>query len=114
VQFEKFTHQMQDGWGLATDGEFLFGSDGTSTLYLIDPQTFRGFSCIQHLMSIPFLHPTSPPKKERKKERKWASVFITSLQFFTPSMNFFIPPKCGGRFLFNCCIFFCFFQEIYA
>ncbi|KAL7229814.1 hypothetical protein ACSBR2_008382 [Camellia fascicularis] len=38
---EKFTHQMQDGWGLATDGEILFGSDGTSTLYHIDPRTFK-------------------------------------------------------------------------
>ncbi|THG13372.1 hypothetical protein TEA_008225 [Camellia sinensis var. sinensis] len=38
---EKFTHQMQDGWGLATDGKILFGSDGTSTLYHIDPRTFK-------------------------------------------------------------------------
>ncbi|XP_042515362.1 glutaminyl-peptide cyclotransferase isoform X2 [Macadamia integrifolia] len=37
----KFTHQMQDGWGLATDGKILFGSDGTSTLYKLDPQTFK-------------------------------------------------------------------------
>ncbi|KAL6508406.1 hypothetical protein OROHE_021948 [Orobanche hederae] len=36
-----FTHQMQDGWGLATDGKFLFGSDGTSNLYQIDPQTLK-------------------------------------------------------------------------
>lgn len=57
MQFEKFTHQMQDGWGLATDGEVLFGSDGTSTLYLIDPQTFKGFSSVHHLMSIS----TTPP-----------------------------------------------------
>ncbi|KAJ4956271.1 hypothetical protein NE237_013054 [Protea cynaroides] len=37
----KFTHQMQDGWGLATDGKILFGSDGTSTLYQLDPHTFK-------------------------------------------------------------------------
>lgn len=43
MQFEKFTHHMEDGWGLATDGKVLFGSDGTSTLYKIDPQTFEGF-----------------------------------------------------------------------
>ncbi|KAL6541548.1 hypothetical protein OROGR_011034 [Orobanche gracilis] len=36
-----FTHQMQDGWGLATDGKFLFGSDGTFNLYQIDPQTLK-------------------------------------------------------------------------
>ncbi|KAA8539959.1 hypothetical protein F0562_026651 [Nyssa sinensis] len=40
-KFEKFTHQMQDGWGLATDGKVLFGTDGTSTLYQIDPETLK-------------------------------------------------------------------------
>ncbi|XP_021663580.2 glutaminyl-peptide cyclotransferase isoform X2 [Hevea brasiliensis] len=40
-KIEKFTHQMHDGWGLATDGKILFGSDGTSTLYQIDPQTLK-------------------------------------------------------------------------
>lgn len=40
-KFQKFTHEMQDGWGLATDGEILFGSDGTSALYQIDPHTFK-------------------------------------------------------------------------
>ncbi|KAL6123187.1 hypothetical protein ACLB2K_075709 [Fragaria x ananassa] len=38
---EKFAHQMKDGWGLATDGKVLFGSDGTSMLYKIDPQTLK-------------------------------------------------------------------------
>ncbi|KAK9292425.1 hypothetical protein L1049_020395 [Liquidambar formosana] len=42
-KFENFTHQMQDGWGLATDGKVLFGSDGTSTLYQIHPQTLKVF-----------------------------------------------------------------------
>ncbi|GAB2221983.1 hypothetical protein Droror1_Dr00013180 [Drosera rotundifolia] len=37
----RFTHLMSDGWGLATDGKILFGSDGTSTLYQIDPQTMK-------------------------------------------------------------------------
>ncbi|GKV31218.1 hypothetical protein SLEP1_g39931 [Rubroshorea leprosula] len=32
---------MQDGWGLATDGKILYGSDGTSTLYQIDPDTSK-------------------------------------------------------------------------
>jgi len=35
---------MKDGWGLATDGKVLFGSDGSSTLYQINPQTFKGLS----------------------------------------------------------------------
>ncbi|XP_073125301.1 glutaminyl-peptide cyclotransferase-like isoform X1 [Henckelia pumila] len=36
-----FINQMKDGWGLATDGKVIFGSDGSSTLYWIDPQTFK-------------------------------------------------------------------------
>ncbi|XP_009607670.1 glutaminyl-peptide cyclotransferase [Nicotiana tabacum] len=40
-KFEKFSHGMPDGWGLATDGKVLFGSDGSSTLYQIDPQTMK-------------------------------------------------------------------------
>ncbi|KAG7014748.1 Glutaminyl-peptide cyclotransferase, partial [Cucurbita argyrosperma subsp. argyrosperma] len=40
VMVKEFTHQMSDGWGLATDGKVLFGSDGTSTLYQIEPETF--------------------------------------------------------------------------
>lgn len=40
-KFEKFTHGMNDGWGLATNGQVLFGSDGSSTLYQIDPQTLK-------------------------------------------------------------------------
>ncbi|XP_055828431.1 glutaminyl-peptide cyclotransferase-like isoform X1 [Solanum dulcamara] len=40
-KFEKFRHGMPDGWGLATDGKVLYGSDGSSTLYQIDPQTMK-------------------------------------------------------------------------
>ncbi|KAK8660046.1 hypothetical protein V6N13_050982 [Hibiscus sabdariffa] len=40
-KLEQFTHGMEDGWGLATDGKILYGSDGTSTLYEIDPQTLK-------------------------------------------------------------------------
>ncbi|KEH16978.1 glutaminyl-peptide cyclotransferase isoform X2 [Medicago truncatula] len=39
-----FNHDMKDGWGLATDGKVLFGSDGSSSLYKIDPQTFKTVS----------------------------------------------------------------------
>ncbi|KAF3796510.1 Glutaminyl-peptide cyclotransferase [Nymphaea thermarum] len=37
-----FTHHMKDGWGLATDGNIIFGSDGTSTLYKLDANTLKG------------------------------------------------------------------------
>lgn len=40
-KIKMFTNKMQDGWGLATDGKVLFGSDGTSTLYEMDPRTMR-------------------------------------------------------------------------
>ncbi|KAK1366565.1 glutaminyl-peptide cyclotransferase-like [Heracleum sosnowskyi] len=40
-KFQRFTHQMEDGWGLATDGKVLFGTDGSSTLYHIDPQNMK-------------------------------------------------------------------------
>ena len=35
---------MKEGWGLATDGKVLFGSDGSSTLYQFEPQPFKGLS----------------------------------------------------------------------
>ncbi|KAH9617151.1 hypothetical protein KSS87_005748 [Heliosperma pusillum] len=37
-----FTHHMNDGWGLTTDGKTLFGSDGSSILYQMDPKTMEG------------------------------------------------------------------------
>jgi glutamine cyclotransferase len=40
----EFTHQMQDGWGLATDGKVMFGTDGTSKLYRIDTKTLKVIS----------------------------------------------------------------------
>lgn len=40
-KFEGFTHEMQDGWGLATDGRILYGSDGSSTLYQLDPHSMK-------------------------------------------------------------------------
>lgn len=54
LQFETFKHEMQDGWGLATDGKVLYGSDGSSTLYRIDPQTSKGPS-IKHIVRNSFL-----------------------------------------------------------
>lgn len=42
MQFKGFSHEMKDGWGLATDGNVLYGSDGTSTLYQFHPHTMKG------------------------------------------------------------------------
>jgi glutamine cyclotransferase len=51
LQRESFTHKMRDGWGLATDGKVLFGSDGTSKLYQLDPESLEGISVI-HVLDI--------------------------------------------------------------
>ncbi|XP_009772511.1 glutaminyl-peptide cyclotransferase [Nicotiana tabacum] len=74
-KFEKFTHHMQDGWGLATDGGVLFGSDGTSTLYEIDPQTMkvirkRVVKSQGH--EVPYLN-----ELEYVKNEIWANVYVT-------------------------------------
>lgn len=42
MQVDVFTNPMRDGWGLAADRKLIYGSDGTSTLYAINPQTFQG------------------------------------------------------------------------
>ena len=39
-QLDRFTY-LTEGWGLTHDGEQLIMSDGTSTLYLLDPRTFE-------------------------------------------------------------------------
>jgi glutamine cyclotransferase len=46
--YDRQTFQLLDtfnypteGWGITHDGRSLIMSDGTSTLYLLDPQTFR-------------------------------------------------------------------------
>ncbi|XP_071710652.1 glutaminyl-peptide cyclotransferase-like [Rutidosis leptorrhynchoides] len=39
--FKSFSHNMKDGWGLATDGKVLFGSDGSSSLYHLNPRTMK-------------------------------------------------------------------------
>ncbi|KAJ0753166.1 putative glutaminyl-peptide cyclotransferase transcription factor WD40-like family [Helianthus annuus] len=41
TKLKSFTHGMKDGWGLATDGKILFGSDGSSSLYHLNPRTMK-------------------------------------------------------------------------
>ena len=48
LQRQSFTHKMRDGWGLATDGKVLFGSDGTSRLYQLDPESLEGIFSYSH------------------------------------------------------------------
>ncbi|KAL3679957.1 hypothetical protein R1sor_022913 [Riccia sorocarpa] len=35
------THHMKDGWGLTTSDEHIIGSDGTSRLYFMKPESFE-------------------------------------------------------------------------
>ncbi|CAM6099547.1 unnamed protein product [Calypogeia fissa] len=35
------SHRMQDGWGLTTGNNLIIGSDGTSKLYFMDPDTLE-------------------------------------------------------------------------
>lgn len=32
--------EMVEGWGLTHDGQYLYASDGTEFIYVIDPATF--------------------------------------------------------------------------
>ncbi|XP_027923213.1 glutaminyl-peptide cyclotransferase isoform X2 [Vigna unguiculata] len=70
-----FNHDMKDGWGLATDGKVLFGSDGSSTLYQIDPQTFKALSKqVVHYKSHE-VHNLN--ELEYINGEIWANVFMT-------------------------------------
>jgi glutamine cyclotransferase len=44
----KIFHYTGEGWGLTTDGEKLYMSDGTSTIRVVDPETFatNGSICV--------------------------------------------------------------------
>ncbi|HQV31222.1 MAG TPA: glutaminyl-peptide cyclotransferase [Calditrichia bacterium] len=39
MQIEEFFY-AREGWGLTTDGQYLIASDGTASLYFIDPYSF--------------------------------------------------------------------------
>ncbi|XP_002453168.2 glutaminyl-peptide cyclotransferase [Sorghum bicolor] len=50
---------MCDGWGLVTDGKVLFGSDGTSTLYKLDPKSLEVMKVVTvkyHGDEVPYLN----------------------------------------------------------
>ncbi len=36
-----FTYNFGEGWGMTTDGKYLIVSNGSSTIFFIDPETFR-------------------------------------------------------------------------
>ncbi|XP_050252557.1 glutaminyl-peptide cyclotransferase isoform X1 [Quercus robur] len=74
-KFEKFTHQMKDGWGLATDENVLFGSDGTSTLYLINHQNFKVIG--KHIVTYNGREVNNLNELEYINGEVWANVWQT-------------------------------------
>lgn len=74
-KFEKFTHQMKDGWGLATDENVLFGSDGTSTLYLINHQNFKVIG--KHIVKYKGREVNNLNELEYINGEVWANVWQT-------------------------------------
>ncbi|ONI25405.1 hypothetical protein PRUPE_2G301200 [Prunus persica] len=74
-KFEKFTHKMHDGWGLATDGKVLFGSDGSSVLYKIDPQTLKVTD--KHIVKYKDHEVYNLNELEFVKGEVWANVYQT-------------------------------------
>ncbi|XP_051138245.1 glutaminyl-peptide cyclotransferase-like isoform X2 [Andrographis paniculata] len=71
----RFTHQMLDGWGLATDGKIIFGSDGSSTLYHIDPHTFKVIA--KHVVKYKGVEVPNLNELEYINGEVWANVWQT-------------------------------------
>ncbi|GMI83914.1 ARABIDOPSIS THALIANA GLUTAMINYL CYCLASE, glutaminyl cyclase, GLUTAMINYL CYCLOTRANSFERASE [Hibiscus trionum] len=74
-KLDQFTHEMEDGWGLATDGKILYGSDGTSTLYEIDPQTLKVTR--KHVIKFNGLNVRYLNELEYIEGEIWANVWQT-------------------------------------
>nr|GLL34142.1 glutaminyl-peptide cyclotransferase-like isoform X2 [Ipomoea trifida] len=66
---------MKDGWGLATDGKVLYGSDGTSTLYQIDPRTKK----VTRKQIVKYQGHQVPQLNELEyiNDEVWANVWMT-------------------------------------
>nr|GMC96376.1 glutaminyl-peptide cyclotransferase-like [Ipomoea batatas] len=74
-KFKGFTHEMKDGWGLATDGKVLYGSDGTSTLYQIDPHTMKAIT--KHTVKYRGQEVPRLNELEYVEGEVWANVWMT-------------------------------------
>ena len=64
-----------EGWGIATDGEWLYMSDGSDKIYKLDPATFK------RKMTIPVTYNGQPLSLINEMEwidgRLWANVYLT-------------------------------------
>ncbi|KAF8662026.1 hypothetical protein HU200_056561 [Digitaria exilis] len=72
---ESFTHKMRDGWGLATDGKILFGSDGSSKLYQLDPKSLE----VMKMVTVKYQDNEVPNLNELEyiDGEVWANVWQT-------------------------------------
>ena len=62
-----------EGWGLTTDGQRLYMSDGSSIIRILDPDTFEQTGCISVIcngVSVPYLN-----ELEWIDGRIWANVY---------------------------------------
>ncbi|XP_051143775.1 glutaminyl-peptide cyclotransferase-like [Andrographis paniculata] len=75
TRIKRFTSPMPDGWGLATDGNILFGSDGSSTLYHIDPQTMKALE--KHVVKYKGQEVHNLNELEYINGEIWANVWQT-------------------------------------
>jgi glutamine cyclotransferase len=64
-----------EGWGIATDGEWLYMSDGSDKIYKLDPATFK------RKMTIPVTYNGQPLSLINEMEwidgKLWANVYLT-------------------------------------
>ena len=74
-KFERFTHQMKDGWGLAIGENVLFGSDETSTLYLINRQNSKVIG--KHIVTYNVHEVHNLNELEYIHGEVWANVWLT-------------------------------------
>jgi glutamine cyclotransferase len=64
-----------EGWGLATDGKWLYMSDGSASIRVIDPETFevkRRFRVMEGAQAVPKLN-----ELEWIQGEIWANIFQT-------------------------------------
>ena len=73
---DSFTYDGE-GWGLTTDGEWLYLSDGTSRVRVIDPDGFRVARTIQALEAEQPVHMLN--ELEWVNGELWANVYETGL-----------------------------------
>jgi glutamine cyclotransferase len=69
-----FTYSTE-GWGLTYDGNRLIMSDGSSTLYFLDPQTLRNVGQVTVMDTSPV---TNLNELEYIKGKVYANVFLTN------------------------------------